>query len=154
MVTWVDFAAPVDSPEAESVAVIVAVAPTGAPQIATTTPAALTVATAVLEELKTSREADRVWVEPSLPVPVTVSAALALGSSVTLNGARAIDASVGFGVATGLEDPPPPQAVSHSARSGKIGRPEGRYAVVMIVAHAPCERSGIWSGTTYSEPDG
>jgi hypothetical protein len=65
-VTCVDLAAPVDSPDAESVAVIVAVAPTGAPQIATTTPAELTVATAVLEELKISPEAGRVWVEPTL----------------------------------------------------------------------------------------
>jgi hypothetical protein len=66
IVTCVDLPAPVDSPEAESVAVIVAVAPTGAAQLATTTPAALTVATAVFEELKTSPEADGVWVEPSL----------------------------------------------------------------------------------------
>jgi hypothetical protein len=66
IVTSVDLAAPVDNPEAESVAVIAAVAPTGAPQTATRTPAALIVATAVLEELKTSPEAERVWVEPSV----------------------------------------------------------------------------------------
>lgn len=55
---------------------------------------------------------------------------------MTFSGPRAIDASVGVGVATGLLDPPPPHAVSQSA-IGVITTPTrqrsaGNFNVVIV----------------------
>jgi hypothetical protein len=58
-------AADVDSPDAVSVALMVAVAP-AAPHAAVTTPAVVTVATAEFDELNVSPEAGKDLVEPSL----------------------------------------------------------------------------------------
>jgi hypothetical protein len=64
--TWVALDAAVVRPEAESVAVMVAVAPVGAPHRAATTPEALTAATAVFDERKSSPAAASDLVDPSL----------------------------------------------------------------------------------------
>jgi hypothetical protein len=64
--TWVAAAGAVVRPEAVSEAVMVVVAPVGAPHRAVTTPEALTVATAVFDELNTSPAAASVFVEWSL----------------------------------------------------------------------------------------
>ncbi len=65
-VITVEFCAEVERPEAVSVAAIVAVAPTVAPDATVTRPAASTVATAVFIDVKVSPEAARVFVVWSL----------------------------------------------------------------------------------------
>jgi hypothetical protein len=65
-VTTVDFADCDTMPEALSVALIVDVPPIGAFAGSVTMPVALTVATLLLEEAKTSLEAARAFVVPSL----------------------------------------------------------------------------------------
>jgi hypothetical protein len=64
--TSVALVADVVKPDAESVAVMIAVDPAGAPHWAATTPPAVTVATAVFEELNTSPDGASGWVDPSL----------------------------------------------------------------------------------------
>jgi len=65
-VTTVELAADETTPDAVSVASIVAVAPTVAWATRVTTPAELTVATPVLDDLNVSPEAGSALVDPSL----------------------------------------------------------------------------------------
>jgi hypothetical protein len=65
-VTTVDLAVEVVTPDAESVALIVALAPTRAVMTRVTTPAELTVAIPVFDDMNISPDAGSVLVEPSL----------------------------------------------------------------------------------------
>jgi hypothetical protein len=66
MVTTVELFVEVARPEAVSVAVMLDMEPLTALLAPVTNPVALTVATAVLDDSKTSAAAESVWVDPSL----------------------------------------------------------------------------------------